>query len=47
MFAYSSSDPAIDYKFQDPGSVTLVWAFYELARNPEIVKKLRQEVAST
>ncbi|KAL9010177.1 MAG: hypothetical protein Q9173_004865 [Seirophora scorigena] len=32
---------------KDPSSITLVWAFYELARNPQIVEKLRMEIEAT
>ena len=35
-----------DAAWQDPGSITIVWALYELARNPNIVKSLREEIAS-
>lgn len=39
-----SMDSFIDLALQDPGSITLVWAFYKLARNPQIVEKLRKEI---
>ena len=32
---------------KDPSSITLVWVIYELARQPEILVKLREEIANT
>lgn len=32
---------------KDPSSITLVWVIYELARQPEILVKLREEIAHT
>ncbi|KAI4283167.1 MAG: hypothetical protein L6R38_002358 [Xanthoria sp. 2 TBL-2021] len=37
----------VDFLRQDPGSITLVWAFYELASNPQIVKTLREKIEAT
>ncbi|KAL1963263.1 hypothetical protein VTN77DRAFT_8486 [Rasamsonia byssochlamydoides] len=29
---------------KDPATITIAWALYELARNPDIVRRLRQEI---
>lgn len=29
---------------QDPVGILLTWALYELARSPEIVRRLREEI---
>ena len=32
---------------QDPTTITVVWALYELARKPHIVEELREQIRST
>ena len=34
-----------DISGQDPTVVTITWAIYELSRNPDVLKKLRLEIA--
>ena len=36
----------VDWNLQDPTSITIVWALYELARHPQILEQLRKDIAS-
>lgn len=37
----------VDPDLQDPTSITIVWALYELARHPQVLEKLRKDIGST